>query len=153
MGITTAFIISVIAGLSTPWVARNLLNLWNHLFGDTPRIEGHWIATFKSPQIEDKTAEWTERNVQVEFRKFGRRLFGKGRLVENPQDLFIYKAEVKRNSITGSFERKKGHMLAGTGVFQLKVSADEKTMFGSCSWYNKIIDDVGTSSYSWQKIK
>jgi hypothetical protein len=51
----------------------------------------------------------------------------------------------------GTFKRTDSHILAGTGTFVLKISANSRDMTGHCTWYDNALDDVWASEYVWTR--
>lgn len=132
----------------TPAVQRKMIQLFLALAMDLPKLSGPWVIEFNE-LAPDGSVRLTA--IDAELLQFGRYVRGRGHLQGEPGDPFEYQALIKRNVLYGSFRRSKGNMLAGTGTFVLKISADSRRLLGHCTWYDNLLDDVWSSSYTWTK--
>ena len=144
MSFALSILASIIAGIIIlPSTVRFLSNASSNLLGDFPKIEGDWEVEFTEHDGSDKKIELT-------IERFGKSVKGSGHIVGNSVDPFIFRAVLKRQVLVGNFRRSRS-VLAGTGSFLLKISADEKSMCGHCCWYENNIENICSSNYKWTK--
>ena len=141
------YIFALIARILTPTFQKQIQRLCVHLVADIPQLGNAWVVRFKDPLGSRGSCT---KIIDANLQQFGRYLWGNGHFQGEPGDPFIYRGIIKRNAFYGTFRRKDSHILAGTGTFVLKISADSKTMVGRCSWYDSFIDDVWSSKYIWE---
>lgn len=145
MNLLLAIISSLIAGALLPLLIQLVIETWNHLFADLPNLAGGWRAKFILP------SEPFEQEVEVKIKRYGRRIRGEGHVIGQSEDPFIYLGKIKRNTLVGTFERKKKSSLTGTGSFLLVISSDDKKMVGQCIWFSYATEDVWKSKYEWER--
>ena len=142
------YTLALLARVLTPALQRRVIRLCMHLASDVPQLGTAWVVRFVNP-----TPSGNARTVSIDatLQQFGRYIRGRGHVQGEPGDLFIYRGIVKRNVFYGSFRRIDSHILAGTGTFVLKISANSRRMNGDCTWYDNLLDDVWSSKYSWTR--
>ena len=142
----TTRIFSLLASLASPAIQSYLKNWATNLAGDVPRIGSAWVVRLNNPTTT-KTAR--QDLIDARLHQFGRRVSGIGFVQGEPGDPFEYDGFIRRNVFYGAFRRKDAHILAGTGTFVLKITADSRNMIGRCTWYESRIDAVWSSKYVW----
>ena len=140
------FAFALIARVLTPALQRRLVRLCVHLSADVPRLGVTWVVRFRDPVSAQKARY---RTIDATLQQFGRFVHGRGHIQGEPGDPFVYRGVIKRNAFYGSFRRVDSHLLAGTGTFVLKISANSTHLTGHCTWYDNRLDDVWTSDYAW----
>lgn len=141
-------VIAMLAKASSPWIQRAIIAIAGRFDSDTPQIGTHWTANFLDP---DAGRNKHARTVEISLNQLGRSVWGQGHLQGRPNDPFEFKGTIKRNAFYGSFRRTNSHVLAGTGAFVLKISANTRFLTGHCSWYDSEVDDVWSTEYRWHR--
>lgn len=134
--------------MTTPGLERRLSQWASRFDLDVPRIGGAWVLRYR---LSQKVAGSDLRYIDAILHQFGRRVRGVGHVEGEPGDPFEYRGEIIRNTFSGTFRRKDRRILAGTGTFLLKISANSLTMTGRCTWFDSTLDDVWTSVYLWTR--
>lgn len=142
------YALSLIARIATPALARYFSQFAIRLTPSLPHLGGPWVLRFLDPRLNAKARPLA---VDVVLQQFGRWLRGTGHIQGQPGDPFDFRAQIKRNALFGSFQRRDAHILAGTGTFVLKISADSRLLTGRCTWYDSLLDDVWSSQYVWTR--
>ncbi len=127
-----------ISGIARSWVR------------DTPDISGQWIASFTEPSPEGKPEKIDEK---VALRQVGLFIWGQGTTMDKLNRSFVYQGRIIRGTIIGSYRRKGSKRPAGTGSFQLQISANDRRMNGRCIWLDADTDCVESSEYVWEKTE
>ena len=142
------FTLALLARVLTPALQHRVVRLCVHLASDVPQLGAAWVVHFANP-----TRSGNSRNIAIDatLQQFGRFVRGHGHVQGEPGDPFVYKGGIKRNAFYGSFRRVDSHVLAGTGTFVLKISANTRLMTGHCTWYDNLLDDVWSSNYTWNR--
>lgn len=140
--------LALVARMVTPALQRKIMRLCLYLANDVPRLDAAWVVRFSDPT---RLGRARKRCIDATLFQFGRYVRGRGHIQGEPGDEFIYKGEIKRNAFYGHFSRIDSHVLAGTGTFVLKISANSRQMDGNCTWYDDLLDDVWSSSYQWKR--
>jgi hypothetical protein len=143
-----AYVLAFIARIFTPALQRQIARLCMHLVNDIPDLDGAWVVAFADPLPSGRSRT---RKIDASLQQFGRYVRGSGHVQGEPGDLFVYRGLIKRNAFYGTFRRADAHILAGTGTFVLQISANSRQLNGHCSWYDNFLDDVWSSSYSWNR--
>ena len=143
-----AYSLSILARVLTPTLQQVVARLCMHLVSDVPQLDSAWVVRFTNPGRCGRTRKL---KIDASLQQYGRFLRGHGHLQGEPGDLFEYWGVIKRNVLYGTFRRRDCHVLAGTGTFVLKISANSRAMSGQCTWYDNALDDVWTSSYDWTR--
>ena len=141
-------VLALLARIATPLLARQLSQLSLRLLPNVPRLAGAWVLRFRDPQPSGHTRVIA---VDAVLSQFGRSLSGTGHIQGQPGDPFEFHGSIKRNVVFGSFWRSNAHILAGTGTFVLKISADSRLLTGRCTWYDSLLDDAWSSQYVWTR--
>jgi hypothetical protein len=142
------YVLALVARVVTPGLGRQLSRLCGFIVGDVPQLGATWVVDFTDPAYSQG-----QRPVSIDanLQQFGRFLKGTGHIHGEPGDPFVYWGIIKRNAFYGTFSRKDSKVLAGTGTFILKISANSRQLQGYCSWYDNLLDDVWTSQYQWSR--
>lgn len=141
MSFIESFLASVFANLLFIITKRNIS-------GQYPKIHGRWIATYSEPTEAGITEAITEI---IEIRQFYKWIRGVGIATVGPNRTFHYKGDILINSFEGNYQRGEVSQLGGKGVFQLKITSDNKFMRGYCMWFDRDTDRVECSVYEWKK--
>lgn len=142
------YMLALVARAIAPALSKHLSRLASIFVSDVPRLEAKWVVKFANA-----TASRNQNPTKIDatLQQFGRFIVGNGHVHGEPHDLFVYWGMIKRNAFYGSFRRKDSRILAGTGTFVLKISADSRHLTGHCSWYDNVLDDVWSSTYEWNR--
>jgi|GEM_PF-4120831 len=142
------YVLAFLASALTPALGKQLGRLSGFVVSDVPQLEAKWVVKFSDP-----TTSLRQNSVKIDatLQQFGRFVLGNGHVHGEPHDPFVYWGVIKRNAFYGSFRRKDSRILAGTGTFLLKISANSKSLTGHCSWYDNVVDDVWSSEYEWAR--
>ncbi len=142
------YVLAVLARVLAPGLQRRVVRLCARLVSDVPQLGSAWVVRF-----DDPTRNGSSRPVAIDatLDQFGRFVRGRGHIHGEPGDPFIYRGVIKRNAFYGTFRRVDSHVLAGTGTFVLKISANSRHMTGNCTWYDNVLDDVWSSPYTWNR--
>ena len=143
---TITYLLALAARILTPKFQEGIRRLCIHLVADVPQLGTAWVVRFRDP-CRNRYSQ--TRSIDARLQQFGRFLWGTGHFQGEPGDPFKYQGIIKRNVFYGSFRRRDSHILAGTGTFVLKISADSGRMTGHCTWYDNLLDDVWFSRYLW----
>lgn len=140
-----------LATLLTPGLLRWIVSV-SQRYSDSsiPRVAGAWTVRFNEPTGRRGVVA---RAIDAELQQCGRYIHGRGHLQGNGGDPFRYQGMIKRNVLYGTFQRLDSHVLAGTGTFVLRISADSNTFVGQCTWYDNHLDNVWSSEYRWIRNK
>ena len=141
MSFIESFLASVFANLLFILTKRNIS-------GRYPQIHGRWIATYSEPTEAMMKEAITEI---IEIRQFYKWIRGEGIANVGPTRKFHYKGAILINSFEGNYQRGEVSQLGGKGVFQLKITSDNKSMCGHCMWFDRDTDKVECSVYEWKK--
>ncbi len=143
-----ARLFSMFARLVSPSLQGTLERWATNLAGDVPRIGAAWVVRFRYP-TPDRSARPCA--IDARLHQFGRRVSGIGFVEGEPGDPFRYEGFIRRNVFFGTFRRNDPHVLAGIGVFVLKIAADSRQMTGRCAWYQSQVDGVWPSRFLWRR--
>lgn len=145
------YFISVAAGITVAALAKPLWLLTSGLarmvISDLPKISGRWKTQFVEA-AEDGTFEES-----IVLYQLGRLVWGEGTGKDIYGRIFKYRGHILRNTLHGTYHRKKSNVPAGTGTFQLQIAGDDKSMNGWCLWYDIDTRQIEASPYSWKKQK
>ena len=141
-----AFILSILAKPAGTALRSRLsrLSLW--FLPNTPALAGAWVVSFRNPLPGGASRI---QKIDALLMQFGRRVQGSGHVQGEPGDPFEYQGWIVRNAFFGEFRRKTQNVLAGTGTFVVKISADGRELRGRCGWYDSDLDAVWSSRYEW----
>jgi hypothetical protein len=137
-----------LARVLTPALQRRVIRLCLLLSGNVPQLGVAWVVRFANPA---RSGDARNLSIDATLQQFGNLVRGRGHVQGEPGDPFIYRGVLKRNAFYGTFRRVDSHVLAGTGTFVLKISADTRRMTGYCIWYDNLLDDVWSSTYTWAR--
>ncbi|MBI5934735.1 MAG: hypothetical protein HY867_13600 [Chloroflexi bacterium] len=144
----TTYLLALVARVLTPSFQRQLARLCVHLVADVPQLGTAWVVHFAEPCLPCGSRP---NAIDATLHQFGRFLSGTGHLQGEPGDPFEYRGIITRNVFYGTFKRTDAHVVAGTGTFVLKISANSHRMTGHCIWYESLLDDVWSSEYVWSR--
>lgn len=142
------YLLALIAHAVSPALRRQLARVCSFAVSDVPRLDAKWVIKFRDPST---SIRHDALKIDASLQQFGRFILGDGHVHGEPHDPFVYWGVIKRNAFYGSFRRKDWRILAGTGTFVLKISADSRRLSGQCSWYDNVLDDVWASEYEWTR--
>jgi len=142
------YALALLARVLTPVFQRRIARLCVRLVADVPQLGTAWVVRFAEPS---RSGPAKSDAIDAVLQQYGRFLRGQGHIQGQPGDPFEYQGTIKRNVFYGTFRRKDSHILAGTGTFVLKISADSRRLTGHCTWYDNLLDDVWSSKYVWTR--
>lgn len=140
------YVLALLARVLTPAFQRQIARLCLRLAADVPQVGTAWVVRFTEPWRSGRSRS---RAIDAVLQQFGRFVRGDGHVQGHPGDPFEYRGVIKRNVFYGTFRRRDAHVLAGTGTFVLRISADSRSMTGYCTWYDNLIEGVWSSKYVW----
>lgn len=143
-----SYVLGLLASVLTPAFRRQIARLCLHLAADVPQLGTTWVVQFSEPWRSGRSRP---EAIDAALQQFGRFVRGEGHIQGRPGDPFQYRGIIKRNVLFGTFRRKDSHVLAGTGIFVLRISPDSRRMTGRCCWYDNLLDDVWSSKYVWDR--
>jgi len=147
MNFIISFLGSLLANLLIP--VLSVIGIRFKFSGSFPRIYGDWVARYTEP-TEKRISEEIEETIEIY--QFLNNVYGIGITKKGPDRKFLYRAKIKRNALDGIYKKSGTKQLGGQGVFQLKISSDDKSMSGYCVWYDNDTDKIEYSKYEWEKI-
>lgn len=142
------YALASLARVLTPAFQRVIARVCAYLVADVPQLGTAWVIRFTEPC---RSAPSKPEAIDAVLQQYGRFVRGDGHIQGQPGDPFEYRGTIKRNVFYGTFQRKNSHILAGTGTFVLKISADSRRLTGHCIWYDNLLDDVWSSKYVWMR--
>jgi len=152
-----SYLVSLAAGITLTILAKPtwllLSGFIQSLFADLPKVSGDWIAEFNEPTEDTENNEREDMREEVKLQQMGRIVWGEGKVIDERDRKFKYRAIIVRQTLYGNYRRKGSKKPSGTGTFQLQVTGSDRKMEGWCIWHDQDTDDIEASPYEWTRKK
>ncbi len=145
---------SAVVGYLLPFFKNKVYSFLNFIyFKFSPHaidLSGEWQADFEE---REKGGNILTSSETLQFKQKGAYVEGEGIIGGKYPRQFKYSGQIIHDVLKGSYQRlkEKRGSIVGTGLFELKISPDRKTMVGKCIWLDRDTWQIEGSDYKWSK--
>ena len=140
---------AVIVGAVLPYLASWLVAVYDRLFRDLPYVRGTWKTEYKYPREGGPVVEARETG---KVARMGRFATAHMRMEGDSKREWVLKGELRGRYWAGKVFAADRKTLSGSGVFQLKILENGRSMQGYMSWYDAALDTIYSTEYKWTKV-
>jgi hypothetical protein len=155
MELLAGFIVGFITNYLTPIFDKTMDSffgaLLHRLDKDRINLTGTWQQTYTEPPAGGGDV-WITTTERIELKQGWKAVTGTGETTNHPRT-FQYELTIKHDLVFGNYE-KKGQQgnLTGTGMTQMIVSKDRKTMIGQATWLDSDTNQIESCKVSWVRL-
>jgi hypothetical protein len=150
LGVTSGLIANFFSPAFSRWARKVLSRVL--FFADASRydLSGVWRYTYQEPSPGVAHVPRTI-NERVKLKQLGIAVDGNGITDVDPRE-FAYTLTVDNHLVYGPYQKKalKGNIV-GTGMIQLVVAADRKSMTGQVTWFDGDTSRIESAPVTWYR--